>query len=375
MDTLALLAAALAGAAAGVLAYRTLGARPATRDDAPAGREELLRAVVETAPMAVLVFGETGRITFSNEEARRLFSEGRPLDGENFLKLVEQAPETLRQGLVRPTDALFTLEEDGELETYSLARRMIELAGEPHTLLMVKELTPELGRQQIDVWKNVIRIINHELNNSLAPIASMVHSARLIAKHPEQIGKLDRVFDTIEERTRHLTDFLEGYARFARLPRPRQESVAWATFLDGLRALYPNVRIGEPPPGEGWFDPGQLQQTLINLLKNAIEASNGDSGVELDARVTSDGATSLVVSDRGSGMTDEVLRSATVPFFSTKDRGTGLGLALCREIVEAHRGKLLLARREGGGMEVTCWLPGRAALSPPRTARLTLTRA
>jgi two-component system, NtrC family, nitrogen regulation sensor histidine kinase NtrY len=374
MDALALPWLLLAVLACAV-AYLALTRRSPARDGAPGGREELLRAVVETAPMAVLVFGETGRISFSNDEARRLFAEGQPLDGQNFLKLVEQAPETLRQGLVRPTDALFTVEEGGELDTYSLARRTIELGGEAHTLLMVKELTPELGRQQIDVWKNVIRIINHELNNSLAPIASMVHSARLIAKHPEQIGKLDRVFDTIEERTRHLTAFLEGYARFARLPRPRLESVSWASFLDGLRALYPNVQIGEPPPGDGWFDPGQLQQTLINLLKNAIEASNADTGVELGARVASDGSTTLTVADRGSGMTDEVLRSATVPLFSTKERGTGLGLALCREIIEAHRGKLLLARREGGGMEISCWLPGRGTVGPPRTGRLTLTRA
>ncbi|HVJ14067.1 MAG TPA: ATP-binding protein [Polyangiaceae bacterium] len=371
MDVFPLLLAALAGAAAGALVHRALSPRPV----APDGHEKLLRAVVETAPMAMLVFGETGRIAFSNEEARRLFSEGKPLDGENFLKLVDQAPETLRQGLVRPTDALFTVEQEGELETYSMARRTIELGGESHTLLMVKELTPELGRQQIDVWKNVIRIINHELNNSLAPISSMVHSARLIAKNPEQLGKLDRVFDTIEERTRHLTAFLEGYARFARLPRPRQESVSWSSFLDGLRALYPSVRIGEAPPGEGWFDPGQLQQTAINLLKNAVEASQGDADVEVSVRVASDGSATLAVADRGGGMTDEVLRNATVPFFSTKERGTGLGLALCREIIEAHRGKLTLARREGGGVEITCWLPGRDAVQPPRTARLTLTRA
>jgi signal transduction histidine kinase len=74
-------------------------------------------------------------------------------------------------------------------------------------------------------------------------------------------------------------------------------------------------------------------------------------------------------------MTDEVLRSALVPFFSTKEKGTGLGLALCREIVEAHRGKLRLSRREGGGLEVTCWLPGKSTVEKPRTGRLTLTRA
>jgi len=299
------LVAVLAGVVAGVLVQLAVGPSPAP--EVAHGREELLRAVVETAPIAVLVYGETGRIAFSNEEARRLFSEGRPLDGENFLKLLDCAPEALKQGLVRPTDAPFTVEEGGELDTFRLARRTIDLHGEEHTLLMVKELTPELGRQH--------------------------------------------------------------YARFARLPRPRPQSVSWATFLDGLRALYPNVRIGEAPPGEGWFDPGQLQQTLINLLENAVEASQGEPDVELSVRVAGDGSATLTVADRGSGMSDEVLRNATVPFFSTKERGTGLGLALCREILEAHRGRLSLARREGGGMEVTCWLPSQGTATPPRTTR------
>jgi two-component system nitrogen regulation sensor histidine kinase NtrY len=81
------------------------------------------------------------------------------------------------------------------------------------------------------------------------------------------------------------------------------------------------------------------------------------------------------VTDRGSGMSDEVLKNALLPFFSTKEKGTGLGLALCREIVEAHRGKLRLSRRAQGGMEITCWLPGKATVIVPRTGRLTLTRA
>jgi len=338
-------------------------------------RETLLRAVVEHAPMAVLVYGDTGRISYSNVEARELFFEGRPLDGENFLRLVELAPEALKDGLTRQNDALFTVEKSGGLDTYTLARRALDLDGEPHTLLMVKQLTPELDRQEVEVWKKVIRIINHELNNSLAPISSMVHSARLIAQNPEQLAKLDRVFDTIEERTQHLAAFLEGYARFARLPRPRAETVSWPPFLDSLRSLYPDVSIAEAPAMDGFFDRGQLQQVAINLLKNAIEASNGAEGVALSVTSTPNGESTLSVVDRGSGMTDEVLQSALVPYFSTKAKGTGLGLALCREIIEAHRGKLSLSRRDGGGIEVSCWLPGRAPGSPPRTGRLTLTRA
>jgi two-component system nitrogen regulation sensor histidine kinase NtrY len=335
----------------------------------------LLKAVVESAPMAIVVYGDTGKIAYSNAEARMLFAEQKPLEDQNFLRLLQYAPEGLRQALVRDGDVLFTVDDAGHAETYSLSRRFFELSGERHTLLKVKELTPELGRQEIEVWKNVIRIINHELNNSLAPISSMVHSARLIAQNPEQLPKLGRVFDTIEERASHLAAFLEGYARFARLPKPRPDRVAWQPFLDNLQALFQEVRFGPAPAPDGWFDAAQLQQTLINLLKNANEACGDAPDVELSVDVAADGATTITVADRGSGMSDEVLRNALVPFFSTKERGTGLGLALCREIVEAHRGKLRLARRAGGGMEIACWLPGKSSIVPPRTGRLTLTRA
>jgi two-component system, NtrC family, nitrogen regulation sensor histidine kinase NtrY len=338
-------------------------------------RGGLLRAVGDIAPMAIVVYGDTGKIAYCNGEARALFAEDEPLEEQNFLRLVQSAPESLKQALVRDGDALFTVEHAGQSETYSLSRRFFDLAGERHTLLMVKDLTPELGRQEIDVWKNVIRIINHELNNSLAPISSMVHSARLIAQNPEQLPKLARVFDTIEERTVHLTAFLEGYARFARLPKPRPDRVSWQPFLDGVQALFPRARIGPAPVSDGYFDAGQMQQALINLLKNAHEASGEAPDVELSVEVGSDGASTFTVADRGAGMADDVLRHALVPFFSTKEKGTGLGLALCREIIEAHRGKLHLTRRDGGGMEITCWLPGKATVIAPRTGRLTLTRA
>jgi nitrogen fixation/metabolism regulation signal transduction histidine kinase len=337
-------------------------------------KEQLLRTVVENAPMAIVVYGQTGKLLYSNVEARELFFEGRSLTGENFLRLLDRAPEALRQSLLSQSDVLFTVEEDGESGTYHLAKRYFELEHAPHTLLMVKHLTPELGRQEIEVWKKVIRLINHELNNSLAPISSMVHSARLIAKNPAQIAKLDRVFETIEERTSHLAAFLEGYARFARLPKPRSERVAWAPFLDGIRMLYPQLQVGETPPQDGFFDAGQLQQALINLLKNAFEASAEHSPVELTVSSDETGAATLTVADRGSGMTDEVLKNALLPFFSTKEKGTGLGLALCREIVEAHRGKLRVARRGGGGIVVSIWLPSRHISLPTRTGRLTLTR-
>ena len=353
---------------------RALSQKLAKTGGESAQKELLLQTIVETAPMAIVLYGDNGKLAYSNAEARALFFEGRSLTGENFLRLLDNAPEALRQGLLTESDALFTVEEDDEPHTYSLAKRYFEHEGLPHTLLMVKHLSPELGRQEIEVWKKVIRLINHELNNSLAPISSMVHSARLIAKNPEQLGKLTRVFDTIEERTSHLTAFLEGYAKFARLPRPRIARVPWAPFLESLHVLYPELKVGPAPAQDGFFDAGQIQQALINVLKNSFEASVGPAQVELLVVATDDGAATLTISDRGSGMSDEVLKNALLPFFSTKEKGTGLGLALCREIVDAHRGKMRLARRAGGGIVVSLSLPSKSIAVPSRTGRLTLTR-
>ncbi|HEY1535918.1 MAG TPA: ATP-binding protein, partial [Polyangiaceae bacterium] len=152
------------------------------------------------------------------------------------------------------------------------------------------------------------------------------------------------------------------------------ERVAWRPFLDGIRLLYPELRAADAPSADAFFDAGQIQQALINLLKNSFEAGSGTTDVELSVASDADGAATISVADRGSGMTNEVLKNALLPFFSTKETGTGLGLALCREIVEAHRGKLRVARREGGGIVVSLALPGRSPAARTRTGRLTLTR-
>ena len=337
-------------------------------------RELLLKTIVGGAPMAIVLYGDAGRISYSNQEARELFFEGNPLEGNNFLHMLKDAPEALRAALLAENAALFTLEQNENSETYHLAKSYFQVDGEPHTLLMVKHLTRELGRREAEVYKRVIRVISHEFNNSLAPITSLIHSARLIGQKPEHLPKLDKVLDTIEERATHLNGFLEGYASFARLPRPKPQVVPWAEFLDGLKALWPSVDIGPLPARPGYFDAGQMQQVLINLFKNAEEAKAGCIDVGLTVESTPDGGTHFLVADWGRGMSNDVLKGACQPFFSTKERGSGVGLALCREIVEAHNGRLKIEPRQGGGTAVSFWLPGQGAALTTRTGRLTLTR-
>lgn len=339
------------------------------------GREQVLRAVVDGAPMAIVLHADAGLIRFTNAAARDLFFEGRAVEGRNFLSLLEGAPAPLREALVADGDGLFTVQQADLVDTYHLARRTFDLDGEPHTLLMVKHLTQELSRQEVDVWKKAIRVMSHELNNSLAPIASLVHSARLLAQRPDPAAGLERVFAVIEERTRHLHGFLEAYGRLARLPRPRPAPVRWGPFLEGIRALFPDVTWAPLPEAPGHFDAGQLEQVVINLVRNAVEAGGPVGSVSVEVAAEDDGFL-LRVHDRGPGLSPEVLQSALLPFYSTKEKGSGLGLALCKEVVEAHGGRLRLANREGGGATATVWLPAprSARAGAASRSRITLTR-
>jgi signal transduction histidine kinase len=207
----------------------------------------------------------------------------------------------------------------------------------------------------VATWKKAIRVISHELNNALAPISSLAHSGRELSRLGER-ERLARVFDTIEERARHLHTFLQGYAAFAKLPMPRPEELRWPEFLEGLAAQYRYATVGAVPDAGVQLDRSQMTQVFSNLLKNAHESGSAPDAVELELRA--EGAYWRVdVRDRGSGMPESVLTQALLPFYSTKRTGTGIGLALVREITEAHGGRVALANREGGGLAVTLWLP------------------
>ena len=204
-------------------------------------------------------------------------------------------------------------------------------------------------------WKRVIRVVSHELNNSLAPISSLAHSGAELARRGD-VQRLPGVFATIGERARHLHGFIDGYARFAKLPAPRPVAVEWQPFLGAL-ALHCQFQLqGKAPAQPGWFDPVQIEQVLINLVKNAHESGSAPEGVTLALTLVGH-ELRIEVADRGPGMSEAVLAQALLPFYSTKRSGTGLGLALAREISEAHGGRIALANREDGGLRVTLILP------------------
>jgi len=356
-----------------VQAHRELGDVLREQRQGLVQRELLLDTMVQNTPVSMLLLANGGdgvqRVMFSNLAARKLLHNGWKLEGQAMQNVLETMPVELRDAIERGGDSLFAVRGPGDVDdeaddddeqVYHLSRRSFHLNGRPHDLLLIRLLTAELRRQEVQTWKKVIRVISHELNNSLAPIASLAHSGGELVRRGKT-ERLEEVFATIEDRSRHLEGFIRGYARFAKLPQPQLQNVQWKQFLAGLQLQIPFRMADIPEDLQGRVDIAQLGQALLNLLKNAneacAEAEPPNDDVEL--RLTRlPQWLRIEVLDRGKGMNEAVLQNALMPFYSTKRNGTGLGLALTREIVEAHGGRVSLQNRREGGLCVAIFLPG-----------------
>ena len=322
-------------------------------------RELLLDTMVQNTPVAMILVDPAQRIVLGNLAARKLLGDGKRLEGHHFDDILGHADPAVQDAFARGGDGMFSVGSEDDEDIYHLSRRNFRLNGRVHALILLRQLTAELRRQEVQTWKKVIRVISHELNNSLAPIASLAHSGAELLRR-EQYERLPSALATIEERARHLEGFIRDYARFAKLPAPRLAPVEWSRFIEQLRSQVEFSADLQPADGIARIDAAQLEQTLINLLKNAHESGSSPEEVRLTVRKLPE-SWRIEVLDRGSGMNAAVLANALLPFYSTKRHGTGLGLALAREIAEAHGGRIALLNREGGGLCVSLHLPADPA--------------
>ena len=321
----------------------------------------LLRRVMEEIDVAIFAFDGTQALRLVNRSGAALL--GRPPE-----QLLGRDARSL--GLVdaltgdAPRVETFAFEggQGGRTGRWEVRRGTFRQGGLPHQLLVLTDLSRALSDEERQAWRRLIRVLSHELNNSLAPIKSIADSLlEFIGKGTpasEQREDLRKGLGVIASRSESLSRLMGAYARLARLPPPRLEAVAVQDWVRRVVALETRrlVAVRAGPNVVIQADGGQLDQLLINLVRNAVDATLESTGSVEVGWEAHNSRLEVWVCDDGPGLADTA--NLFVPFYTTKPAGSGIGLALSRQIAEAHGGTLTLANRTGArGCEARLSLP------------------
>ncbi|MEX2044753.1 MAG: ATP-binding protein [Opitutus sp.] len=324
----------------------------------------LLRTVMEEINIAIFAFDGERKLRLANHAAQLLLRK----PAERILG--RDATELgLNECLEGENPRLLTVSFPGGSGRWGMRRSEFREGGRPHQLVVIADLSRTLREEELQAWQRIVRVLGHELNNSLAPIKSIAGSLSAMLKSSRRAADWEDDMrgglEIIAARADSLARFMHAYARLAKLPQPTLAACPIRTLVQRVVALETRLTVETLPSPDvtALCDAAQVEQLVINLVKNAVEAAleqratggRPNAGVRLAWKKVP-GAVELLVEDDGPGIAQAT--NLFVPFFTTKPEGSGIGLVLCRQIAENHRGSLTLANRaDASGCIATLRLP------------------
>lgn len=335
---------------------------------------ESLQTLLDTSSVAMLIVEPNGSVTLANRAARQL--AGRPVASLEQLPAFDTAATELqelapgRRSVVRLTDGQRMLASASQFSAGGVGQRVLTL----------QNIGSELDEAELQAWHDLVRILAHEMMNSLTPIASLAQSVRPLvaamrmnggAASERHVADVAGAIDTIARRSAGLMSFVERYRKMAERPQPVLRAVRVASLVQKVEQLMSAVLAGkqiafaasvEPPELEIRADAAMLEQALLNLLHNCVDAlaQTANARIEVRCRLESDGVV-IAVLDNGPGIPADALERIFVPFFTTKAGGSGIGLSLGRQIAHAHGGRLDVTANVPRGAAFTLFLPTQHA--------------
>ncbi len=317
----------------------------------------LLRKVMEEIDVAVFAFDPQQSLRLVNRAGERLLSQ----PAERVLAR-DATSLGLAEYLVGESEQTIQKSFSGATGRWGIRRSQFREGGVPHQLLVVTDLTRPLREEELLAWQRLVRVIGHELNNSLTPIRSIAQSLESLVKsdpRPDDwADDMSRGLNVIASRSEALSRFMSSYARLAKLPPPKLGPVEVNALLRRVTSLETRMQVfyEECPPLTIQGDADQLEQVLINLIRNAVDAAQETGGRVFVRHERTSTTVEIKIRDEGPGLSNTA--NLFVPFFTTKRGGSGIGLVLSRQITEAHNGSLGLRNApDGHGCIATLTLP------------------
>jgi len=331
-------------------------------------KQRHLQTVLSHIDIGVISFDSSGSIQFVNQAFKDLFYLPYLAENQSIEKLDKEFVKLIKE--LRPgNNKLYKtkiFERDLQL---TLQANIYKLKEEEFKIVSAKNIISELEQKELESYQKLIRVLTHEIMNSITPIASLSNTLNSMLQenheleNSELVNQIKSGIEAIHDRSNNLLSFTQGYRKLTRLPQPEFEKVK----VDDL--IHKTISIAKSLPGAekvsfGFeknphltyqFDSGMIEQVLMNIYKNAIEVISDQDKPEITTNVilTSNNRLQFEISDNGPGMKKEILEKVFIPFYTTKEEGSGIGLSLCRQIVLAHHGHIKAESEEGKGTKIT----------------------